>query len=134
MAIVRLVEQFPGTPQHQTLLTAIIGHYANDPRIRAVILFGSLAKGLWSTLSDLDMDIVLEDGIVIDPVRELEQLCLSLTDLGGRGALIVPDGQEAGDVVLASLMEFSIRYHPLATTSPNIIDSMLLLAGRIDAE
>ncbi len=97
MAIVRLVEQFPGTPQHQTLLTAIIGHYANDPRIRAVILFGSLVKGTWSALSDLDLNIVVEEGIVIDPVRELEQLCQSLDDSGGRGALIIPDGQDAGD-------------------------------------
>jgi hypothetical protein len=31
-------------------------------------------------------------------------------------------------------MEFSIRYHPLATTSPNIIDGMRVVAGRIGPE
>jgi hypothetical protein len=29
-------------------------------------------------------------------------------------------------------MEMSIRYHPLSSTRPDIIDSMLLLTGRID--
>jgi hypothetical protein len=30
------------------------------------------------------------------------------------------------------LMEMSIRYHPLSSTSPAILDSMLILSGRID--
>ena len=29
-------------------------------------------------------------------------------------------------------MELSIRYHPLSNTSPNIVDSMRLVSGRID--
>jgi len=37
---------------------------------------------------------------------------------------------DRGDVVLASLLEFSIRYHPLATTSPNIVESLRLLWRR----
>src|SRR5579864_3889614 len=128
------VEPLPGTHPHQTLLAAIIHHYANDPRIVAVSLFGSLARGTWTLLSDLDLDVVVADVTVIDVVPELEQLCQSFGDLGGQDALIIPDGQDAADVVLTSLLEFSIRYHPLATTSPNIIDHMVLLAGRIEAE
>lgn len=127
-------EALPGSPQHRNLLEAIIRHYANDARIRAIILFGSLSAGNWHPFSDLDLDIVVEDGIVINPVEELQALCRSLSDLGGDGALIIPDGDEEGDVVLSTLMEFSVRYHPLATTSPNIVDKMDLLAGRIDLE
>jgi hypothetical protein len=44
----------------------------------------------------------------------------------------VPDGDDAGDVVLDSLVEFSIRYHALATTSPNIVGDLQLLVSRID--
>lgn len=127
-------EALLGTPQHRAVLEAIIRHYADDARIRAIILFGSLSAGNWHPLSDLDLDIVVEDGILINPVQELQALCRSLSDLGGDGALIIPDGEEEGDVVLTSLMEFSVRYHPLATTSPNIVDQMHLLAGRIDLE
>src|SRR5579859_833180 len=104
--MINRIEQSPGTIQHQALLAAIIDHYTADPRIQAVILFGSLARGSWSALSDLDLDIVVEDQAVIDPILELERLCQSLVDLGGQGALIVPNGDDAGDVVLTSLMEF----------------------------
>jgi len=61
-------------------------------------------------------------------------LCDSFASIGERVALIIPDGDDAGDVVLESLMELSIRYHPLHTTSPNIVDSIQVLAGRMDGE
>ncbi len=128
------LEDLPGSPQHRTVLEAIIRHYAHDARIRAIILFGSLATGNWHPFSDLDLDIVVEDGILVNSLQELQHLCQSLHDLGGDGSLIIPEGEEEGDVVLTSLMEFSIRYHPLSTTSPNIVDKMYLLAGRIDLE
>jgi hypothetical protein len=46
--------------------------------------------------------------------------------------VIIPDDTDAGDVVFESLLQLSARYHPLATTSPNIVDSLQVLTGRID--
>jgi hypothetical protein len=34
----------------------------------------------------------------------------------------------------SSLLQFSIRYHPMASTSPNIVDSLRVLCGRLDRE
>jgi hypothetical protein len=125
-------ESLPGTPRHQALLRAVVGYYAGDPRIRAVAVFGSLGRGNSDQYSDLDLDVVIGDGVAIDVLAEVSALCAPFAAIGERAALIVPDGAEAADVVLASLMELSIRYHPLATTSPNIVDSLLVLAGPLD--
>ena len=125
-------EDNPGTPRHQALLQATVSYYADDPRILAVAVFGSLGRGTWDRYSDLDLDIVIADGVEIDVVQELRRLCDAFASIAERVALIIPDGDDAGDVVLESLMELSIRYHPLHTTSPNIVDSVQVLAGRID--
>jgi len=125
-------QEYPGTSEHKKLLHAIVSYYHNDPRILAVILFGSLGRGNWDRYSDLDLDIVLVDNVEIDVIEELTLLCKSFTAIDEQAALIIPDHDDAGDIVLFSLRELSIRYHPLATTSPNIIDSMQILYGRID--
>jgi hypothetical protein len=122
-----------GTPRHQALLAAVVAHYAGDLRMLAVSLFGSLARGTWDSYSDLDLDIVVADGVSVQPLHELERLCAAFASIGERAALIVPSGPDSGDVVLASLLELSVRYHPLATTSPNIVDSLRVLTGRLDA-
>jgi predicted nucleotidyltransferase len=123
---------FPGTLQHQALLRSIVSYYEDDPRILAVAVFGSLGRGTWDCYSDLDLDVVIADEVEIDVDAELKQLTASFASIGESGALIVPDSDDAGDIVLKSLMEVSIRYHPLSTTSPNIVDSLRLLSGRID--
>ncbi len=122
----------PGTALHQALLRAIASYYADDPRILAVALFGSLARGSWDQYSDIDLDIVIGDDVEMDVPHELTQLCQFFRTIGERVALIIPDGHDAGDVVLQSLIELSIRYHPLRTTSPNIVDGLQILIGRID--
>lgn len=122
---------FPGTQQHQALLERVVTFYQNDPRILAVIVFGSLGRGDWDEYSDLDLDIIVADGIVVDISSELHILCESFAGLNERAAIIIPDDDE-GDIVLESLMQLSIRYHPLAATSPNIVDSMLILSGNLD--
>jgi predicted nucleotidyltransferase len=127
-----LTTAYPGTPRHQALLKAVVAHYADDPRVLAVSLFGSLARGSWDRYSDLDLDVVVADGVPIEPVRELERLCASFASIGERAALIVPAGPDRGDVVLASLLELSVRYHLLGATSPNILESLRVLAGRLD--
>src|SRR5260221_1299756 len=108
---------YPGSRQHQALLEAIVAYYHADSRILAVSLFGSLARGTWAPYSDLDLDVVIGDGVQMDVLQELERLCASLAAIGQHDAMIVADGNDAGDVVFASLMQFSIRFHPLATTS-----------------
>ena len=55
-------DNYPGTPQHQALLKGIVQHYAADPRIRAVMVFGSLGRGNWDTDSDIDLDVIIADG------------------------------------------------------------------------
>jgi predicted nucleotidyltransferase len=124
-------KDLPGTLQHQRMLHAIVSHYENDPRILAITVFGSLGRGNWDCYSDLDLDVVVADEIKIDVETELIQLGTSLASIDEQIALLIPDEDDA-DVVFKSLMELSIRYHPLVNTSPNIVDSMLLLLGQID--
>jgi predicted nucleotidyltransferase len=120
----------PGTAEHQRYLAAIAAHYAHDARVDAVCVFGSLGRGTWDAYSDLDLDVVLADGVRVDPSEEVRRLCDAL---GEAPVSVELDGPEAADVVLPSLMELSIRYHPLATTSPNILYGLRVLVGRLDA-
>ncbi|MBV7329740.1 hypothetical protein KFU94_16135 [Chloroflexi bacterium TSY] len=48
--------------------------------------------------------------------------------------MIVPDGPDAADVVLESLNQFSIRYHPLRSTKWQITENLLLLIDHISHE
>ena len=106
-------------------------YYARQPWALAFIVFGSVARGDWDRYSDLDLDVVIADGAVLEPVDEISRLCVAI---GERPALIAPRRGDDGDVVLESLADFSIRYHPLGATSPNIVSSMLTLWSRIPEE
>lgn len=123
-----------GTPAQQALQQAVARYYAGDPRILAVVIFGSLGRGDWDEYSDLDLDVVLADDITFDVLTEVERLCESLGAIDERPLLIIPDGEDASDVVLASLRGFSIRYHALSTSSPNIVDSLRILTGSLGPE
>jgi predicted nucleotidyltransferase len=120
---------YPGGPEHQRLLQAIAEYYADDNRVLAVIVFGSVGRGTWDEYSDLDLDVVVADAVKLDVPGEVRRLC---DGLGQVPVVIVPDRDDAADVVLASLMEFSIRYHPLRSTNANIVESMVVLTGRLD--
>ncbi len=122
----------PGTPQHQAVLRAIVDHYENDQRVLAVAVFGSLGRGNWDQFSDIDLDVVIGDQISLDAIEEINRLCLALEPLGEHLAIIVPDGIDAGDAVFESLLQISVRYHPLAATHPDIVESLQVLTGRID--
>ncbi|HEY8325562.1 MAG TPA: nucleotidyltransferase domain-containing protein [Ktedonobacterales bacterium] len=122
---------WPGSPEHQRLLRAMTEYYARQPWALAFIVFGSVGRGNWRPDSDLDLDVVIADDAQIEPVAEITRLCEAI---GERPALIAPRRGDDGEVVLASLADFSIRYHSLATTSPNIIASMRLLWGRLTEE
>lgn len=127
-----ILQPYPGTPQHQKLLQAIVSYYKDDPRILAIIVFGSLGRSNWDPYSDLDLDIIVGDDVQVNVSRELELLFYMSPDIDAQAAMIISHGDDAADVVLASLMEISVRYHTLMSTSPNIVDSMRLLWGRID--
>ncbi|HEX8728877.1 MAG TPA: nucleotidyltransferase domain-containing protein [Ktedonobacterales bacterium] len=122
---------WPGSPEHQRLLQAMTTYHARQPWALAFIVFGSVGRGNWRPSSDLDLDVVIADDAQIEPVAEIMRLCEAI---GERPALIAPRRGDDGEVVLASLADFSIRYHPLAATSPNIVASMRLLWGRLSEE
>jgi hypothetical protein len=54
--------------------------------------------------------------------------------LGYTDALVVGSGPEDVDVLLPSLEEFSIRYHPLGTTNAHMADDLQILAGRLERD
>lgn len=111
-----------GSPAHQALIEHVVAHYAGDDRIRAVAVFGSVGAGTWHELSDVDLDVVTEDGARVDPGAEIAALF-------GPRAVIVLAGTDAADVVLDAREELSIRWHPLRTTSPNIGATVRVVAG-----
>lgn len=125
---------YPGTSHQQRVLRAIAEYYADDPRVLALLVFGSLGRGDWDAYSDLDLDVVLEASVTVDAVTELWRLCAVLAPLGERAAVVVPKRTDEGDVVLESLLQMSVRYHQLATTNPNIVESMRILCGRISMD
>jgi predicted nucleotidyltransferase len=111
-----------GSAGHGALIRHVVAHYRDDERVRSVVVFGSVSTGTWHELSDVDLDVVTADGVVLSPAAEAAAL------FGARAAIVVarPD---AVDVVLDSLEEISIRWHPLALTSPNITASLHVVAG-----
>ena len=38
-------QSYPGTAHHQQVLHSVVSHYASDPRVLAVVVFGSLGRG-----------------------------------------------------------------------------------------
>jgi len=117
-----------GSKSHQALVDTVVERYAEDERVRSVVVFGSVAAGTWHELSDVDLDVVVDDAAVVVPADEIR-------DLFGARAVIVLSSADAADVVLDSLEELSIRWHPAADTSPNISTSLRVVGGRMsDAE
>jgi predicted nucleotidyltransferase len=113
-----------GSDRHQALIDLVVVHYEDDPRVRAVVVFGSVATGRWHRLSDVDLDVVIGDGVVVSPAVEVGAL------FGGTAAIVLARSDSV-DLVLDSLDEISIRWHPLATTSPNITSSARVVSGRL---
>ena len=119
----------PGTAAHQALLRSIIDAYADDERVLAIGVLGSLGRGTWDEWSDLDLDIVVTDDALIDAVGEAQVLC---ERIGHAGALVIPSRSGEVDVVLQSLERLSIRYHTLGTTNAHIVDDLKIVADRLD--
>jgi predicted nucleotidyltransferase len=116
----------PGSAAHQALIARVTAHYREDPRVLAVVVFGSLSTGTWHELSDVDLDVVVADGVTIDPAAETRAI------FGAEAAIVIGHGDSA-DVVLDSGAELSVRWHPLRATSPNITAGLTVAAGRLSA-
>jgi predicted nucleotidyltransferase len=113
-----------GSGAHRSLIQQVVDHYRHDSRVRAVAVFGSVSAGTWHELSDVDLDIVIEDFARVAPADEIAALFGTL-------AVVVLTRADSADVVLASLEEVSIRWHTLRTTSPNISATARVVAGRV---
>jgi Nucleotidyltransferase domain len=117
-----------GSSAHRVLIEQVVARYRDDDRVRAVAVFGSVGTGVWHELSDLDLDVVTADGAAVQPTDEVAAL------FGSRSVMTLAQADSA-DVVLDSAEEISIRWHPLATTSPNISASVHVVHGELsDAE
>lgn len=115
-----------GSDAHRALIGQVIDHYRHDGRVLAVAVFGSVSTGTWHDLSDIDLDVVIADGAEIIPGAEVSAL------FGVRAAIVLA-GVDTADLVLDTLEEVSIRWHPLAATSPNICGSVHAVHGRLTA-
>jgi hypothetical protein len=115
-----------GSSAHRILIGHVVAHYRNDDRVRAVAVFGSVSAGTWHELSDVDLDIVIEDAAQLEPAAEIAALF-------GPRAVIVLTRADSADVVLDSQEEISIRWHTLRTTSPNILATARVVAGHLSA-
>jgi Polymerase beta, Nucleotidyltransferase len=111
-----------GSSAHRAIIEQIVDRYRDDDRVRAVAVFGSVATGAWHELSDVDLDVVISDYAAVRPADEVAALF-------GPGAAITLTRADSADVVLDSLEEVSIRWHPLGTTSPNISASVRVVHG-----
>lgn len=117
-----------GSRAHRAIIDRVIAHYQGDARVVAIAVFGSVATGAWHELSDVDLDIVTGDGTVVQVSEEVAALF-------GPSAVIALAGADSADVVLDSLAEVSIRWHPLGATSPNVGASARVVHGGLpDAE
>jgi predicted nucleotidyltransferase len=115
-----------GSAAHQALIARVTDHYQADSRVLAVVVFGSVSTGAWHELSDVDLDVVVADGVIVDPVTETGAI------FGAEAAIVIARG-DCADVVLDSLAELSVRWHPLRATSPNITASITVEAGHLAA-
>ncbi|HEY2640869.1 MAG TPA: nucleotidyltransferase domain-containing protein [Streptosporangiaceae bacterium] len=113
-----------GSSGHRAIIAEVVENYRADDRIQAVAVFGSVATGDWHELSDVDLDIVVCDGIVMRPADEIAAL------FGPRAAITLVRTDSA-DVVLDSLEEVSLRWHGLASTSPHISATVRVADGEL---
>lgn len=113
-----------GSSAHRALIEQVIARYRDDDRVRAVAVFGSVGTGAWHELSDIDLDVVTAEGAAVQPADEVAALF-------GPRVVITLARADSADVVLDSLEEISIRWHPLATTSPNISASVHVVHGEL---
>ncbi len=123
--------ELPGTQHHQDVLKAVLQCYKEDPRILAVIVFGSLSKGNWDEYSDIDLDIIIKDDCITSAAKELQKLTPYFDTANQELAITVYRNQDEVDVVYKSLLQLSVKYHTLDTMHPNVVSNMFILKSSI---
>jgi predicted nucleotidyltransferase len=126
-------ELLPGTSHHQELLRLITKFYAGDDRILALILFGSLGRGAGDAWSDLDLAVIVRDGVHVDISAELARLAAVLAECGDP-ILSTADAGDAGYLIPQSLCGIAIDYTELAKVSSYLQHNCLMLGGTLDLE
>ncbi len=127
------LRSLPGTPHHQDLLRRITTFYAADDRLLALILFGSLARGAGDAWSDLDLAVIVRDGVHVDVSAELANLAAVLADYGDP-VLSTADAGDAGYVIPRSLCGIAIDYTELSKVSTYVLHGCIVLAGTLGLE
>lgn len=127
------IPDLPGSPHHQMLLQRIADHYAQDERILAVLLFGSLAHGTWDEFSDIDLSVVIQDGVQFDMPQEIGNLSKAIAGTDNTELFTEVAGNQ-GFVVLESLHAIALDYNPLRAVNRYILGGFRILVGDIAAE
>jgi Nucleotidyltransferase domain len=63
-----------GSSAHRAIIEEVVARYRDDDRVRAVAVFGSVATGAWHELSDIDVDVVIGEDVVVRPADEVAAL------------------------------------------------------------
>lgn len=121
----------PGSQNHQTILAALIDLFKGDDNIKAFGYFGSLARGDWDNFSDLDLDVIVAN----DSKPTVEKYLISISGILHTKNLD-PLSSFEEDVnewvlILSTLDRISLRFHLLNSTSPNILNSFVILSGNM---
>lgn len=128
-----IAQPIPGTPQHQDLLRLITRFYAGDDRVLALLIFGSLGRGAGDAWSDLDLAVIVRDGVHVDVSAELARLAVVLAAQGDP-VLSTADAGDAGYLIPQSLCGIAIDYTELAKVSSYVLPGCIKLGGTLDLE
>lgn len=123
----------PGSSQQQRLLQTIRACYAHDDRILAVLLFGSLGQDCGDAYSDLDLEVVVRDGVSIDMSAEIERVGAAFAEIGVP-TLFTEIAGDDGYLVVDSLIGIALSYHPLKSMTPYVAEGWRALHGSLDTE
>jgi len=123
-----------GTVIHQKILACLVRVFGKDANIRAFGVFGSLVRGDWDEYSDLDLDAVVVDASRASADKHVAAMKAGLAETGFGCLLWFEERPNEWVIILDNLGRISIRFHTLEETSPNIIDSLVVLAGGLTSE
>lgn len=126
-------QPLPGTLQHQNLLGLIKEVYAGDDRVLALVLFGSLGRGAGDGWSDLDLAVIVRDGVHVEVAAELVRLAAALA-VHGDPVLSTADAGDAGYLIPQSLCGIAIDFTELSKVSSYVQHGCIMLGGTLDLE
>jgi len=126
------VHTLPGSPDQQALLQTVVALYSDDPRVLAVILFGSLGRGNGDVYSDLDVVVIVRDEAAVDVASEFAGLRAALAENGIQTLLTLAAGN-AVYLTTETLCSAAIDYAKLRETPWYLLAGYLMLSGTVDA-